>query len=54
MEDGTVLFQPDLANLPNNVTIQPGDSWIFQYWFRDANPTPTSNTSDAVVVTFCP
>lgn len=52
--DGTLVFQPDMTALPNNTTFLPGDSWIFQYWFRDANPSSTSNTSDAVVVTFCP
>lgn len=54
VDDGTVIFKPDLTSLPNSTTFQPGSSWVFQYWFRDANPSSTSNTSDAVVVTFCP
>lgn len=31
-----------------------GDTWRFQAWFRDANPTATSNFTDAVAVTFAP
>ena len=31
---------------------RPGDTWTFQAWYRDANPTPTSNLTDAVAVTF--
>ena len=30
-----------------------GETWNFQYWFRDANPQTTSNTSPAVAVEFC-
>ena len=43
-----------LTNLPTTPT-QPalsGQTWRFQAWFRDANPTSTSNFSDAVEVTF--
>jgi glucose/arabinose dehydrogenase len=52
-EDGTLTFAPNLASLPSFTVFQPGDSWIFQFWFRDDNPGSTSNTSDAVSVTFC-
>jgi hypothetical protein len=30
----------------------PGETWNFQAWHRDANPTLTSNFTDAVSVTF--
>lgn len=50
---GAVAFQPDLANLPMGVSVAAGESWRFQYWYRDANPTVTSNTTDALRVLFC-
>ncbi|MCP3916270.1 MAG: hypothetical protein GY711_12005 [bacterium] len=31
---------------------QPGETWNFQCWYRDNNPGPTSNFTDAVSVTF--
>lgn len=34
------------------VPAQPGETWNFQAWFRDANPGVTSNLTDAVSVTF--
>lgn len=34
------------------VPVLPGDTWYFQAWFRDANPTPTSNFTNAVSLTF--
>lgn len=49
---GTMFFGPDLTNLPQSVTIQSGDTWNFQLWFRDNNPTSTSNTTDGVSVNF--
>ena len=38
--------------LPIGGAIQPGDTWRFQGWYRDQNPTSTSNFTDAVAVTF--
>lgn len=43
----------DLMNLPQptgSVMAQPGEAWHFQLWYRDANPLPTSNLSNAVQV----
>jgi len=34
------------------VAVQPGETWSFQCWYRDANPGPTANFSDAVSVVF--
>ncbi|MCP3919052.1 MAG: hypothetical protein GY711_26210 [bacterium] len=50
---GQVAFQPDLSQLPGGTTVQAGETWSFQYWFRDANPGVTSNTSNALRVPFC-
>jgi hypothetical protein len=50
---GEVAFAPDFGNLPMGQQFIAAESWVFQYWFRDANPQPTSNTSSALRVTFC-
>jgi FG-GAP repeat protein len=45
----------DLKNMPQPggfVSAQPGETWNFQVWFRDNNPGPTSNFTDAVAITF--
>ncbi len=52
---GAFALQLDLANTPTPggpVAIQPGETWFFQAWFRDHNPTPTSNFSDGISITF--
>lgn len=51
---GSVSRTTDLTDLPNGVSISAGETWNFQYWTRDSNPSVTSNTSDAVAVTFLP
>ena len=48
---GEVNFQVRLDALPQGVQFQVGESWNFQYWFRDSNPQPTSNTSDGLSIT---
>lgn len=45
-----VSFHPRLNMFPQGTTALAGETWIFQHWFRDANPGPTSNTSSAVGV----
>ncbi|MEZ6017756.1 MAG: VCBS repeat-containing protein [Planctomycetota bacterium] len=38
---------------PNGlVAAQAGESWHFTYWYRDANPMPTSNFTGGVSITF--
>ncbi|MEM9381065.1 MAG: hypothetical protein AAGB93_14025 [Planctomycetota bacterium] len=50
---GEIAFAPDFDDLPMGQQFVPGEAWVFQYWYRDANPGPTSNTTGAVRVTFC-
>ncbi|MEZ6014288.1 MAG: hypothetical protein R3F49_04190 [Planctomycetota bacterium] len=45
----------DLQALPfsgGTAVVVPGDTWVFQLWYRDSIPTPTSNFSSAVAITF--
>jgi len=52
---GAFSLAIDLAALPTPtgpVTVQVGETWHFQAWFRDANPNPTSNFTDALRVLF--
>ncbi len=50
---GDVTLDPDLSDLPMGTVFQPGETWYFQFWFRDKNPGQTSNTSNGIAVTFC-
>jgi hypothetical protein len=49
---GNVSLQLDLNNLPQNTVVLPGETWYFQYWYRDVYPGATSNTSNGLSVTF--
>jgi hypothetical protein len=52
---GAATVDVDLMAMPTPtgpVAVQPGESWSFQAWYRDANPGPTSNFTDAVTVQF--
>ena len=51
---GRMELAVDTLNLPGNppTAIQPGETWTWQLWFRDWNPMPTSNFSNAVSITF--
>lgn len=51
---GALRAEVDVMELPLPLgnTIQPGETWNFQAWYRDKNPTGTSNFTDAVAVTF--
>ena len=44
--------RPDLDPRDPVVAVQPGDTWFFQAWYRDNNPTPTSNFSDGIQIDF--
>ncbi|MCP3918582.1 MAG: hypothetical protein GY711_23795 [bacterium] len=49
---GTVSFSPDLTDLPNGSSVSAGETWKFQFWYRDLNPHFTSNLSSASAFTF--
>ena len=49
---GALGLSLDLTDLPGGMSIQPGDTWYFQAWHLDVNPSKTSNLTDAVSVTF--
>jgi hypothetical protein len=52
---GQFSLQLDLTQTPTPsglVAVQPGETWNFQAWYRDKNPTRTSNLTDGISVTF--
>ncbi len=52
---GAVSLPIDLAAMPTPtglVAATTFSTWYFQLWYRDTNPAPTSNFTDAVSVTF--
>ncbi len=52
---GAVALRIDLDRHPTPtglVVVTAGQTWNFQCWYRDANPTVTSNFSDGFSVTF--
>jgi hypothetical protein len=52
--DGTFFVPIELDNLPLPLPprVVPGDTWYFQLWFRDKNPSPTSNLTTGLRVQF--
>ncbi|MCP3915327.1 MAG: hypothetical protein GY711_07210 [bacterium] len=52
--NGAFQLEVDLTALPTTPP-QPalaGETWNFQAWYRDSNPRPTSNFTDAVAIEF--
>ena len=52
---GALRFELDLEATPTPsglVAVMAGESWTFQAWYRDVNPTATSNFTDAVTILF--
>ena len=52
---GSLMFPIDVLSIPTSTgftSAQSGETWNFQAWYRDANPTVTSNFTDAVGITF--
>ena len=52
---GAFSLQLDLTSVPTPagpVAVQPGETWYWQAWFRDNNPTPTSNFTDGIAILF--
>lgn len=53
--DGVMSLSADLSGLPQGVVLQAGDTWNFQLWHREFDPStgaPTSNTTDGIQVMF--
>ena len=51
---GRFSIPVDLTNLPTSPpsAVLAGQTWYFQAWHRDVNPTQTTNLTDAIAVTF--
>lgn len=52
---GSMTLVLDLTNTPTptgSVSILAGQTWNFQAWYRDVNPTATTNFTDAVSIDF--
>jgi hypothetical protein len=51
---GRLVVSIDTSMLPNplSVPILAGDTWNFVGWFRDNNPSVTSNFTDGIEITF--
>ncbi|MFT7170977.1 MAG: hypothetical protein ACI80K_004128 [Paracoccaceae bacterium] len=50
---GRIHLQLDLADIPSptgSVSAMAGETWYFQAWYRDLNPTPTSNFSSSTSI----
>ncbi len=53
--NGSVLMDVSLTDIPQPtgpISIMPGEYWHWQYWYRDTNPSNTSNFSDAYRIGF--
>ena len=52
---GQVSLVLPFGGLPGGNVFDIGDTWNFQYWFRDqTGGVPTSNTTNGLTVTFAP
>ncbi len=54
---GVVRFPLDLTSVPRPlgaISVSPSETWNWQYWYRDQNPSSTSNFSDGNRITFTP
>ena len=52
---GEFSLQLDLTDIPQPggpVSINAGETWYWQAWYRDVNPNNTSNFTDGVCITF--
>lgn len=50
--EATFDFDVDVTNFAGTGPAQAGQTWYVQAWYRDANPTTTSNFSDGVEIAF--
>jgi len=49
---GNIAFTLNLNDLPQNQSVDVGETWNFQAWYRDKPPIFSSNFTDAVSVEF--
>ena len=52
---GAISLLPDLGQVPtptSSVAVMAGQTWVWQAWYRDQNPAPTSEFTEALAVTF--
>lgn len=49
--DGSFGYRVPLSGAPVSAGFRPGDTWVFQVWFRDSFGAATSGVSAATVVT---
>ena len=49
---GVFAWDVNLKSIPGHGAVTKGETWHFQTWYRDTNPGPTSNFSDAASVLF--
>ena len=50
---GTAAYRLDFAALPPGGQMAPGETWNFQWWYRDPGIGATFNFSDALRVSWC-
>ena len=50
---GTATFPLDFSDLPNGGDIMNGETWYFQWWYRDSMVGAGYNFSDGICVEFC-
>lgn len=51
---GQVSLAIDVTSVPigAGVAIQPGETWNYTLWYRDLNPSTTSNFTDGISITY--
>lgn len=51
--NGLISLRPVLSHFPGGISVQAGDAWFFQVWYRDTNGgVPTSNFTPALFVRY--
>ena len=53
-KSGFMAMPLDLNSVPTNPvqSILAGETWLFQVWYRDKLPTPATNMTEAISITF--
>jgi len=50
--DFELVIDPSQLPTVPSLAVMPGETWHFQAWFRDQNPTSTSNFTDGLMIQF--